>query len=271
MFWNTYSNFNPAMSGLKYQQHGAISYQTIAPSLSGSHQELQANYNMRLSGKHGVGINYSGDYNAFTNNKIALNYNYQFDLKKAGKLSTGVATGVGRSEVREEYFDSFGAPYGSDPYNYFHLSLGTAYTWKNLILGISTSNLFPQEDPAFSFNSGNRVGMNAHVSYGFELGKNLELTPRAIFTTYNGFHQLGLNVSTTFKKKFSLGLTAFNRDHYAVNLGWDIKEKYRVAYSFGRTFSKLSNSSSYGTHEFSIGYIIKNQAKKFVNLGTPNF
>lgn len=259
------------MSGLQYQQHGAISYQTIAPSLSGSHQEVQANYNMRLSGKHGIGINYTGDYNAFTNNKIALNYNYQFDLKKAGKLSTGIAAGAGRTHVRDDFFDSFGMPYGSEPYNYFNLSIGTAYSWKNLILGVSTSNLFPEENPAFSFYSGYRVGMNAHVSYGFQLGENFELTPRAIFTTYNGFDQLGFNVTTTFKKKFSLGLSSQSSDYFGLNVGWDIKEKFRVAYAFGKYFSKLSNGSSYGTHQFSIGYIIKNQAKKFVNVSTPNF
>ena len=271
MFWNNYSNLNPAMSGLQHQQHGALSIQNYTPSLTLNQPTAQANYNMRLSGKHGVGINYSGDYYSLINNKIALNYNYQFNLKTAGKLSTGIGLGAGRTQFNKSQFGEDISWYNPSPYNYFNLSFGVAYSRGKLNLGVSTANLFSETNPALSSYKGYRLGLNAHVAYTFQLGENFELTPRTLFTAYNGFNQLRLNVTTTFKKKFSLGLSARNTDYLGFNIGWDIHEKFRVAYAFGTTFSKLNNGVSGGIHEFTIGYFLKTQAKKLQVIGTPSF
>jgi len=141
-----------------------------------------------------------------------------------------------------------------------------------LILGVSTKNLFSESGLAQSSIAGIRAGLNAHAAYNFKLGENFQLTPRVLFTTYDGFNRLGFNATTTFKNKYSIGATISSRDSFGFNLGWDIVEKIRVAYSFNKTVSKLSNGVSGGSHGFYIGYLLKNsKTKKFVNVGTPAF
>ena len=272
MFWNNYSNFNPAMSGFQHEQHGAISYQNLYPALSGNYSTLGANYNMRLSGKHGVGINYDGDFYSVMNNKITANYNYQVDLKAAGKLSTGIGIGAGRTQYRYEFYDEFGQLFTPSPYSYFNLSFGVAYSWKNLLFGASTSNLFSETDPALSSTIRSIPGWNTYVSHNFQLGKKFDLTTRAIFRTYNGFHRLDVNVTTIFDDRFSLGLTASARENFGVNLGYDIKKKFRVAYHYDFQFSKLNNGISGGSHELAIGYFLKSkQPKKTTHPMEPTF
>lgn len=256
MFWNNYANFNPAMSGFEYEQHANATYINYWPALSGNYSGVYANYGMRLGEKHGVGINYTGDFNSYMTNKVLVNYNYQFDLKNAGKLAPGIGIGAGRSELREKYYGYYSFPI-PEPQNTFELTLGVAYSWKKLMAGVSTTNLTPYK-PATSSIQGKFVGFNAHISYDVALGEKFKLTPRVLFTSYRGFQNLALNTTAMFDERFALGVSFRGNDNFGFNLGWDIQRKFRVAYSFNQTFSKLNNGVSGGIHEFSIGYLLKN-------------
>jgi type IX secretion system PorP/SprF family membrane protein len=253
MFWNNYANFNPAMSAFQYKQHGALS---VIESSYGSKglDGVHFNYNLRLKDQHGIGITYTGSYPFYMTNVVSGNYNYQFDLKKASRLSLGVSAGAGRGQYTDEV-DPLFIP-NSAPRNFLYTNIGTAYSWKKLVVGISTSNLFPTEDPSWSTYP-YRIGMNAHASYDFELGENFELTPRMLFTTYDGFHNLRFNLTSTYKNKFVLGLLIANRSTAGVNIGLNLKEKFHFAYAYSATFSKLNNALNFGNHEFVIGYFLK--------------
>ncbi len=257
MFWNNYSNFNSAMSGFEYQQHAAATYINYYPALYGSYHGVHANGGMQLAEKHGVGIVYSGDIIPVMTNTVLVNYNYQFDLKKAGKLSTGVGLGVGRVQIRKGYEDDylFAIP---EPQNTFQLAFGAAYKWKKLLLGVASTNLNQPKNPSTGSYYGPGIGINAHASYDFNIGEKFQLTPRALFSSRGGFQNLQLNVTTTYDERFALGFSLHSRDNYGVNIGWDIKRKFRVAYSYNVTVSKLNNGASGGVHEFSIGYLLKN-------------
>lgn len=255
MFWNNYSNFNPAMSGFQYKQHAAIGAEEYWKSNKGV-ETINANFNQRIFGQHGVGINYTGNLTSLMNNILTLNYNYQFSFEKAGKLSTGIGIGAGRKQFKKNIFGSQ-FPTIIYPQNYFNLTLGAAYSWQNLIVGISTTNLVPPTNSSLGSPFTDRVGINIHSGYAFQLGENYQLTPRIFFASQNGYQLMRFNLTTTFKNKYSLGLSARSNDNFGVNIGWDIKDKFRVAYMINQTFSKLSNGSGYLGHEFSIGYIIK--------------
>jgi len=271
MFWNNYSNFNPAMSGFQYTQHAAITVRETWDWNRGI-ESIQANYNQRIKGSHGIGINYAGSYSIFASNALKLNYNYQFNFNKAGKLSVGTGMGFGNSRIREKYIPAFD-PFGTiSPQNYLLLNFGTAYSWKNLIAGVSMSNITIVTSNTTATSTGPRIGWNAHLGYGFQLSRAFQLTPRMIYATTNGFHRLGSNLTATYKSKFALGVSYNFNSQFGVNVGWDIKEKFRVAYNYGLTLSQLTNTLYSGRHEFSIGYIIKDKsAKGFVNIGTPAF
>ncbi len=253
MFWNNYANFNPAMSGFEYEQHANASYINYYPGLSGNYSSVYANYGMRLAEKHGVGINYSGDFNPMTSHKVLLNYNYQFDLKKAGKIAPGIGIGFGREESLTGTYPLFTTEFQ----NTLQSTLGLAYSWKKLTVGVSSTNLTPYQ-PTTGSNLSSTVGVNAHISCDVALGEKFTLTPRVLYTSHRGFQTLVLNTTAMFDERFALGVSLENNDHLGVNFGWDIQRKFRVAYNFSVTISKLNNSVSGGIHQLSIGYLLKN-------------
>jgi type IX secretion system PorP/SprF family membrane protein len=272
MFWNNYSNFNPAMSGFQYKLHGSATYTDYYPSLSGNYSAVNANYGMKIAHHHGVGITYNGDFiHAIKNNKVLLNYNYQLNLKKAGRLSIGTGLGVGQSTVDYDkltFGDSIVHPSSAAS---FELNVGLAYKWKNLYIGISATNLTPKEQHPLSSYYRPRTGYNLHVQYAFQITRKLQLTPRVLYTSLDGFHRLQPNLTLSYNEQFHLGVSSKLWDKFGVNAGFDIKNKLRVSYMFSKTISKLSSGISSGVHEFSIGYTIKNRRQICGLSGTPDF
>lgn len=246
MFWNNYSNFNPAMSGFQHELHGALTYRNRYPSLSGNYAGLYGNVGANIASHHGVGIVYSGEYLPGVNShKALLNYNYQFHFKKAGKLALG--TGVGFGHITQ-------------PINSFELNLGAAYNWKNLYVGFSATNLTPPEQNPISSYYAPRSGYNFHAEYTFQLGEKFQLTQRLLYAYQDGFHRLEPNLTLAYDQRFSLGVSYKARDAFGINTSWNIKKKFLVAYSYDVTISKLNNGVSGGSHEFTLGYFLKNKS-----------
>lgn len=269
MFWNNYSTINPAMSGLQYQYHGAITASDNWAWNKGI-EGLNANYNQRISGQHGVGINFSGNYYFFMGNAVTLNYNYQFDLKKAGKLSAGIGAGGSNMQLRKRYYDLLDSGQVFTPQNRFLLNLGVAYSWKNLCVGVSASDLTAKKS-----NPSNQLPIrwSTHVSYDFAIGEKFQLTPRALYTYQNGFQNLSLDLTTTFMNKYSLGIVMNGRDNFGVHAGWDVREKFRVSYLVSKQYSKLmgfTNSSNI-SHEITLGFYLKEKAPTKTISVNPSF
>lgn len=271
MFWNNYSNFNPAMSGFEYQQHGALTSIESWKSNKGI-ESLHANYNQRIFGQHGVGINYSGYFNIFAGHFLTANYNYQFDLKKAGKLSAGVAIGGSNIRLREEYLDILDSGQVFNPRNNFLLNLGVAYKWKNLLVGVATSDLTVANTEYVNPPEFRLVYWNAFASYDFKIRRNFELTPRINFRTQPGNPRPATyNLTATFHEKYAVGISFYPNQQWGINLGWDISNRFRVAYMVSQRIylnSAEPLSNNYRSHEFSIGYLIK-KPKSFCGTGNP--
>lgn len=252
MFWNDYSNFNPAMSGFQYQQHGAISYSDFLRS-DWSGKELSANYNMRLAQKHGIGVNFSGySHTSFYNSSnVVANYNYQFDLNEAGKLSTGIGAGVNVLNI-----NSHNIP---EPLTHLQLNIGVGYKWKGLTAGISIQNIAQRRAQLIpGFFSKTKPVYAIHASYDFNLGKRFQLTPRAIFEHNYGYTELNGALSLTFDKKFSIGALYAFHNEIGFHAGWNIKEKFRVAYSVKSSFSSFTQSFlSYTRQELTLGFQLR--------------
>ncbi len=272
MFWNNYANFNPAMSGFEHEYHGAITAREDWKWNNGI-EGLTANYNQRIAGNHGVGIAYSGIYyqNFFQNNVIKLNYNYQFDLKKAGKIATGIGVGYEHVLFDESFLSSFNPPPSfSRTVNFALVNIGVAYSWKKLNAGVSTTDysfLLSNND---SISQSNKIGINLHASYDFQLSRKFQLTPRALFTAQNGFRDIAFDLTTTYLKKFSLGVMTTGRDNFGIHAGWDIREKFRVSYLISRVQSALTSSGP--NHEFTLGFFLKEKAPiRTPFIGTPSF
>ncbi len=266
MFWNNYSNSNPAMSGFEFQRHGALTAIQNSKWFEGV-DLFQANYSQRIYGQHGVGINFNGYYQLFSGQSITLNYNYQFDFNKAGKLSAGIGIGASHVRIRDKYSDFLDSGQVFTPRNNFLLTIGATYSWKNLLVGISTSDLTVSKPPNYSSVYYPLIRLNAFISYDFQVTQNFELTPRIKYQQYNnGFNPFISNLTATFYEKYAVGISFYPNNQLGLNLGWDISNKFRVAYMVSQTVFKdfpWTYAGYYRTHEFSIGYIIKNPKQPF--------
>lgn len=249
MFWNDYANFNPAMSGFQYQQHGAVSYSDYIKR-DWSSKELSANYNMRFSQKHGVGINFSG-YNystIFNSSNVVANYNYQFDLKEAGRLSAGIGAGVNVLNLSSNNIPT--------PRTHLQLNLGVAYKWKGLTTGFSIQNIAqPRAELTPGFFSATKPVYAIHAGYEFNLGERFQLTPRAMFEHNYGYTELNGGLTLTFDKRFLIGALYAFHNEIGFHAGWKIKEKIEVAYSVKSSFSSYTqNFFSSTRQEFTLGF-----------------
>ncbi|MDG1332079.1 MAG: PorP/SprF family type IX secretion system membrane protein [Crocinitomicaceae bacterium] len=262
LYWNNYSNFNPAMSGFQYNQHASATYNNSYPSLSGGYAGLLTDVGVNIANHHGVGIAYTGDYTKGVNShKAVLNYNYQFYFKKAGKLAFGAGAGVGHTayDYNKLTFGDFTVL--PEPKTNLELNAGVAYNWRNLYVGFSATNLTPSAfDPINAYYySPPRTQYHVQAQYAFQIAKKFQLTPRVLYTYHNGFQRLQPNLTLTYNQKFSLGVSSRSRDGLGVNVGWDIANKFRVAYMFSATVSKLSNGVNGGVHDFTFSYLLKNK------------
>lgn len=252
MFWNNYSNFNPAMSGFQYQQHGALSYTDYF--LNNRSKALSVNYNMRLAEKHGVGLNFSG----FNSNKNALtltgNYNYQFNLKNAGKLSAGLGAGLSRFRDNPGYQNPNNTA-SPEARNFIQLNLGVAHKWKGLTTGMSLLNRISTETET---NPLRLAGFNAHAEYNFTVGELFQLTPRVIYSSTSGRSRINTDLTVTYKKQFSLGVMYDLRGDLGFHAGWDINQKFRLAYLYNSGFSNQHPTYfQNGRHQFTLGFQLR--------------
>ncbi|MFK7785161.1 MAG: PorP/SprF family type IX secretion system membrane protein [Crocinitomicaceae bacterium] len=252
MFWNNYSNYNPAMSGFQFQQHGAISYSDHFQRYG--RKNIMANYNVRLADKHGLGINFSGTNFALNQTSTALNYNYQFDLGNAGKLSLGASGAISHTSENDSYglFDY----YDVKPVTSFHLHLGAAYKWKHLTVGASLRNI---TQPEIELDSNlvlrGRRSLTLHAEYDFNIGKQFKLTPRVIYSSFNGPTPLSADLTLTYKNKYSFGVMRNFDGTLGLHVGYDINEKFRIAYSFNPDLNTFdSHNTTIVRHQFTLGF-----------------
>ena len=266
MFWNNYSTFNPAMSGFEHQYHSALTASDLMHWNNGM-EGLNANYNQRIAHNHGVGVSYSGNYfkDFYRTNDVQLNYNYQFDLKKAGKIAPGIGFGYRNLFFDEAYYSSY-FPTASSPQsiNFGFVNFGVAYSWKNLVAGVSTTELtyLLSGNDFLGMNVG--IGVNLHASYDFRLGRNFQLKPRALYTVHNGYQNLTMDLTATYLNKFSFGVFSSGRNNIGVHTGWDIREKFRVSYGISKSYSALTGISGPGalTHQLTLGFFLKEAKPK---------
>ena len=241
MYWNQYTIYNPATSGLEYKHDFRASYHTKNPSLSFSPQNYTASYNTRLKGHHGVGVNYSYDESlASDRNSINLNYNYQFTLKGGRRISLGVSPGFfTKKRVNIPWMN-----YPQLNNDYLNLNTGVAYMGKKIYAGVSLTHVLHDalKRPEESFYSVKQE-LNAHARYTLRVMKKATLHFEGIVNSDFIFTSVKLNARVRLYDQFVLGAGYRLRDAIAVNVGWDIKKRYRLAYAYSHTSSKLSRMS----------------------------
>jgi len=262
-FWNNYSQFNPAMTGFEIKHQGGIIYRDKWDKLFGSPKMLMGNYDLQINKKHSVGINFYS-FQSYTGevNTASLNYSYKLFFNEENKhfLSGGVGIGVGTLKYNNLIFgnDLENMPQLLKPSTFPKLNLGLAYNWNKLMVGFGATQVTSDFGTTGYFRPfPHYYGIAA---YRLKISENFDLIPRFQFKTVRKFHTVDFNLMVTFKKKYSLAAGIRNTDTFMFIFQYDIFEKLRLGYSYDRQVSKLNNGILRPTHEFVIGFRLKEKS-----------
>ncbi len=264
-FWNSYSFINPATCAMDYKHQATVQYRNQWDGVNGAPNSLLANYNYEINRNHGVGINYMYETIGYSKINVAvLNYNYRFHFSDSITHFLSVGAGLGMGNIAFDYTNANFNYYtiNLNPLKYAttypKLNLGIVYRFKNLFVGIGstqiTESLLSRSNTSYPYNPvRNYYFMSA---YDFKLAKNFSLKPQLLFQTDIIFASTQINLLATLFKNYSLGFTYRSNDAFGFIAQVDIVGKFRVGYSYDYTINQLAGVSN-GTHEVVLGFQLK--------------
>jgi type IX secretion system PorP/SprF family membrane protein len=258
MFWNNYGHYNPAFSGLTHRHLGTVSYKNNNSDF-GSSNMIMAGYGTAIKALHGgLGVNYMYDHVNYGQGvvtgiqKLNLNYSYHISVGDSGTLAVGL--GVGFTTFHNNYREILGSsmPF-AEKGSTFDLNAGLMYVNRKWMLGISSTRI---NEPTYShLDFKERSTFHLMSAYTFNLGTRFELKPQLLVSASRYETAFNLNLMTTYKKQIWLGASCGTR-MASVMAGWDIREKFRIGYSFSYNWDRVPNST-YNGHEVVLGILIK--------------
>ncbi|NTW32151.1 MAG: type IX secretion system membrane protein PorP/SprF [Bacteroidetes bacterium] len=261
MYWNNFSSYNPAATGL-FNKHFA--------SVSGRHQWLGfgeeptticAVYDHKVSKiNSGIGINYIYDKLGFEkNNEVNLNYSYQLKFKKDRVLSSGISFGI---LIKSIDFGKFEPLNPNDPFftskavntdAFFNISLGLIYKTPQFLFALSSTQINEYKSGILHYKNKRHYFISS--SFNQDIGKKFNIKPNILIKTNIAITQYDFNFILTYKKRYWAGSTYRVTDAIAFMGGIDIKGKYRIGYSYDYTTSALGDYSK-GSHEIVLALLI---------------
>ena len=263
-FWNAQNYFNPANAGVKLKHEAAFIARNQWAKLNNNPLSQLASYAVRLQKIHGgIGVNYVHETIGFSKtNKLKFNYAYHLKLKNEGIISFGLSAGVKIFTYKPEWVqpvlptDPAVAVAFTDSKLTTDFSL--VYSKNRTTLGISATQL---NAPSFSGNSSLTFQDVRHyyafANHTFGKEDKLQFIPQVLYRTDLNFNSLDVNLLISYKSSYYIGITYRNRDAIAGIIGYDIRKKYRISFSYDVTRSKLNNGVSGGSYEFVLGYRLK--------------
>jgi len=261
MYWNNYSSYNPAATGLFNKHYAALNARTQWTHFEGAPKTISAIYDFKWTKiNSGLGIGYVyGQLGFEKNNEINLNYSYQFDLKKDRILSSGISLGFLRKSID---FSKFVAIDNNDPLLisnpiktdfFFNIAFGLMYKTPHLLIGLSGAKLNESESDKLNYK--NKAHYYISCTYNSSIGRNIIIKPGFILKSDIASTQVEINFMTVYKNRYWAGLTYRKADAVGFMAGIDIKGKYRIGYSYDYTISILKNYSR-GSHEVVLALMI---------------
>ena len=252
MYWNNYSLFNPAATGLFYANYASVCGRQQWTGFPGEPKTISVVYDCKLTKiNSGIGINYFIDQLGLeTNNKININYSYQIQFKKGGVLSTGLAVGVLQKTI--DYSKVIlPTPDTLFPNNKItdympNINLGVMYKTPRFLFGLGVTQLTEPVSQKLNFKNARNCFLNC--SYDISIAQYWDFKPGIYIKSDLTATQLDINLIARYDKKYWVGLTYRMSDAIAVMADIDILGKYRIGYSYDYTISTIKNYSS-GSHE----------------------
>lgn len=273
MFWNSYSYFNPANSGMNYKQFFNLQYRDQWTGFDNNPKTLWAIADFKVDPAHGgIGVNYQYDEIGLSKeHKINANYNFQAMINENHIISFGLALGVHNQKFDADGWQSNdpaqidpAIPTGDVNSTVFNINTGALYKFKDFQFGISILNLNEPEYEYSGYSGYFDYPKYKHLyvmsSYKLEIDKNITLNPNVIFVDayklLDGANDYSyyLNLNFILFQKVWLG-TSYRRDETMTFIGgFEFFEKFRLMYAYDPSNSNSINEPS---HEASISYFIE--------------
>lgn len=267
--------YNPAIAGSKNVHLANVSYRNQWVGFKGAPSFIMANFygSAKNEGKVGYGVSVFSEKTGLTQNTaVYLNYAYHFKLSEKMKLGLGIKPGF--MQYRIKLYDAILADEGDNVLtgniyaaNALDLNAGFNLYSEKFFMMASIQHVLGKGVRFTSFNPNLSFHYNAIAGYNFLLKKkNIEIQPSLMAKHTQAVPmQYTTMIKTTFNEKFWFGLLYigdldFKTSQYPVNaagisLGVNIKERFRIGYTFDYTLSKISNYQS-GSHEVMLTFVI---------------
>ncbi len=144
--------------------------------------------------------------------------------------------------------------------SYFDATLGVAYVWKTLEVGLAVPQLIGNKLEYVNPNSSSYYYMNQHfvfsAKYAFDVNKEQEMQvyPLVLLRYAQGApFQYDINAVFDWNKYGWAAITYKSNYAVGVNLGFRINNTLRAGYAYDFTINTVKNYAG-GAHEFFLGY-----------------
>jgi len=264
MFWNNYSSFNPAYSGLENDFFSSLTYRN-------QWKGLIKTVNFNVDGKiekinSGIGLNYTRDVvGVATTNKLNTNYNYQINLFDSLILSTALAIGLDRKSFN---FSNPLAPNGNacnDPAincskeveTKLNVNGGFALKGKNFTVGIGVMQFTKQQFDALSYSANRHLFISG--LYTYNVSSTIKIIPSFLQIANLDDLLSEINTRVIFNDLAWVGVTYRHQVSVSGMLGATIAKKIDIGYSYDYSTNRFSTSGL--AHEIAVSFRLKNQSK----------
>jgi type IX secretion system PorP/SprF family membrane protein len=267
-FWNTLLHINPATAGLEYRHEAHLQYRNQWNRVSGAPSAGYANYSAKIDRIHGAaGVSYQFDMAGYSHTHTALGH-YAFHIPiKNSVLSIGIAGGTQTYALdweRLTFSDSSNDPLvpRGGQRTAFTMNTGVAFHAPKWNAGFGVTHL---NAPAFDMESIFGAGTTSYNAarnyyltgdYTFTLSDNWSLRPRVLAATDAVKAYAQLSVVAGFKNAW-LSVNCRTTESFGGAAGYDFRGKWRVGYAYEVWNSRLSNGILLGTHELTLGLLLK--------------
>jgi type IX secretion system PorP/SprF family membrane protein len=255
-FWNSLTYFNPATGAQQNKMEAYALGRTQWTNINGHPSTLLGTFMTQVkSSRHSIGGSFMHDNIGYMRSEILkASYAYHLKLGAHSTLSFGASAGVKYLKVSDKIIFL----YPPSPSFYlgsyrFVADFGVAFHRKKLDAGLSLTQL-PRSSYANGFSD--QTHLFAFAGYTFQLTRNFSIRPQAFYRSDFNFNSLDLGALFRYKDWY-VGATYRSRDALGIIAGWDIKNRFRVTYSYDMWFSKLNNGVLGSTHEIGLGFLLK--------------
>lgn len=265
------SSFIPALSGFSGNIESFLTYRQSWIGIEGAPKLALFNLNGAINDKMGLAFSFMSEKAGnFSQNYIFATYSYHIFLSENNCLSAGITPMYYRNQLDFSSINSYGTQLDPILQNYDNLSLSTfdigislAFNMGNLNIGFSVPQTIGL---TLKYNNSNsNFGLKRHyfayTSYKYELN-DWSFEPIVnIRSTENSPINYGGSLFVKYKNRIWTNIGYNANKSYIISVGALSGNSLAISYSYEFGFSGIY-ASSIGTHEITIGFLIK-PAQKF--------